>query len=75
MTARSDMFNECLMEVVSPKLGEIGFKFDKSKTYRRLTNSHTIVEIINFQLGQRSMEGKFTEIWAFYRTIKHARKE
>jgi len=60
MTARSDTFDECLLEVVSPKLGEIKFKFDKSRTYRRLINNQTVVEIINFQLGQRSWEGKFT---------------
>lgn len=60
MTARSDTFDQCLVEVVSPKLDEIGFKFDSSRTYRRLVNSETVVEIINFQLGQRRLEGKFT---------------
>ena len=60
MTARSDTFDECLIEIVSPKLINIGFKFDKSRTYRRFTNQQTVAEIINFQLGQRRLEGKFT---------------
>lgn len=39
---------------------EIGYKFDRSRTYRRLVDAQTGVEIINFQLGQRRLEGKFT---------------
>ena len=60
MTARSETFAECLNEIVSPKLNDIGFSFDKSRTYRRLVHDQTGVEIINFQLGQRRLEGKFT---------------
>lgn len=60
MTARSETFAECLQEVVTPKLNDIGFVFDKSRTYRRLVREQTGVEIINFQLGQRRLEGKFT---------------
>ena len=60
MTARSETFAECLQEVVTPKLNVIGFVFDKSRTYRRLVREQTGVEIINFQLGQRRLEGKFT---------------
>jgi hypothetical protein len=60
MTARSETFEECLIEIVSPKLHNLGFIYDKSRTYRRLTNNQTRVEIINFQLGQRRLEGKFT---------------
>ena len=60
MTDRSDTFDECLAELVSPKLNDIGFDFDKSRTYRRIVNDQTVVEIINFQLGQRRLEGKFT---------------
>ena len=60
MTARSDIFAECLNEIVSPRLIDMGFEFDKSRTYRRFVNDQTAVEIINFQLGQRRLEGKFT---------------
>ena len=60
MTARSDTFDACLSEIVSPRLIDIGFEFDKSRTYRRFVNDKTAVEIVNFQLGQRSLEGKFT---------------
>ena len=60
MTARSDTFDQCLIEIVSPKLIDIVFEFDKSRTYRRFTNEQTVVEIINFQPGQRRLEGKFT---------------
>lgn len=60
MTARSDTLDECLAELVSPQLQDIGFHFDNSKTYRRIASDQSIVEIINFQLGQRRLEGKFT---------------
>jgi len=60
MTARSKALDECLAELVSPKLNDIGFDFDKSRTYRRIVNDKSVVEIINFQLGQRRLEGKFT---------------
>jgi len=60
MTARSDTFDECLAEAVTPKLIEMGFMFDKSRTYRKLVNANATVEIIGFQLGQRRLEGKFT---------------
>ena len=60
MTARSDIFAECLKEIVSPELGELGFVYDRSRTYRRVSADQSSVEVINFQLGQRSLEGKFT---------------
>ena len=60
MTAKSDTFDECLAEAVTPNLVDMGFMFDKSRTYRKLVNESTTVEIINFQLGQRRLEGKFT---------------
>jgi len=60
MTARSDTFDECLVKLVNPQLSGVGFKYDRSRTFRRLVNNDTAVEIINFQLGQRRLEGKFT---------------
>ena len=52
--------DECLEEAVTPKLTDMGFIFDKSRTYRRLVNEGITVGIVNFQLGQRRLEGKFT---------------
>jgi hypothetical protein len=60
MTDRSDVFDECLSELVSPRLEGLGFRFDRSRTYRRLVSDRTAVEIVNFQLGQRRLEGRFT---------------
>lgn len=60
MTVRSEVFTEGLRTVVSPGLVPLGFVFDRSRTYRRILQGGQVVEIINFQLGQRSLEGKFT---------------
>lgn len=60
MTARADNFLECLQQVVSPRLQALGFVFDKSRTYRRFSEDGCKVEIVNFQLGQRRLEGRFT---------------
>jgi len=60
MSARSDVFDECLSELVSPRLGKLGFDFDRSRTYRRLLPDQAVVQVVNFQLGQRRLEGKFT---------------
>ena len=60
MSARSDTFDICLAERVTPRLAELGFRFDNSRTCRRLVDAGETVEIVNFQLGQRSLEGKFS---------------
>ena len=60
MSARSDTFDSCLAELVTPRLSERGFGFDHSRTYRKIVDGGEAVEIVNFQLGQRSLEGKFT---------------
>ena len=60
MTARADNFLECLQRVVSPRLRSFGFVFDKSRTCRRFADDGAGVEIVNFQLGQRRLEGRFT---------------
>jgi hypothetical protein len=60
MTARAEVFGQGLRDVVSPELAPLGFVFDRSRTYRRMLDGGRVVEIINFQLGQRSLEGRFT---------------
>lgn len=60
MSARSDTFDRCLRRIVSPRLEALGFTFDKSRSYRRVDTARASVEIVQFQLGQRSMEGRFT---------------
>ncbi|MBK8006482.1 MAG: hypothetical protein IPK12_22030 [Gemmatimonadetes bacterium] len=43
-----------------PMLGDRGFSFDGSRTFRRSLSNGTIAQLVNFQLGQRSQEGRFT---------------
>jgi len=58
MSARSQLFDQILASMYLPALS--GFTFDRSRTFRRVVETGTCVEIINLQLGQRSLEGRFT---------------
>ena len=60
MSSRASSFNKALREIAVPTLSAHGFKFDGSRTFRQLSSDRRTCKIINFQLGQRSMEGKFT---------------
>lgn len=60
MTPRTRTFGGSLREVAAPVLRAEGFAFDRSRTFRRIDAQHGFVDIINFQLGQRSLAGKFT---------------
>jgi hypothetical protein len=60
------LFSEHLRHVVVPALQNVGFVFDGSRTFRRLIAGTPYVQIINFQLGERFMEGKFTVNLAVY---------
>jgi hypothetical protein len=60
MTKRAKTFDKVLKEIAVPELKKNGFHFDGSRTFRKKTNDCPTILIINFQLGQRSMEGKFT---------------
>ena len=60
MSVRASAFDKALRGIAVPALSTHGFKFDGSRTFRRLSQGGRICQIINFQLGQRSMEGKFT---------------
>ncbi|PTS82663.1 hypothetical protein DBR00_16185 [Pseudomonas sp. HMWF032] len=60
MSARASAFDNALREIAVPALASHGFKFDGSRTFRRFSEGRRTCLIINFQLGQRSMAGKFT---------------
>ncbi len=60
MNSRTKIFNGILRSDVKPFLTNKGFEFDNSRTFRRASGKNNQIEIINFQLGVRSMEGKFT---------------
>lgn len=60
MSSASSAFTKSLRATVAPVLREKGFSYDGRRTFRRLRHGEAIAQIINFQLGQRSLEGKFT---------------
>lgn len=60
MSARTSAFDRALRGTALPALAAHGFRFDGGRTFRRLSEDGRICRIVNFQLGQRSMEGKFT---------------
>ena len=60
MSTRSDAFDNALRLVVVPVLARHGFEFDGNRTFRRLSADQCVSELVNFQLGQRSLSGKFT---------------
>lgn len=60
MSARTSAFDQALRAVAVPALAPHGFRFDGGRTFRRVSADGRICLIVNFQLGQRSMAGKFT---------------
>lgn len=60
MSSRASAFDKTLREIAVPALEVHGFKFDGARTFRRISSDGRTSQIINFQLGQRSMAGKFT---------------
>ena len=52
-------FNSSLRKVAVPVLKELGFAFDRSRTFSRLGPDGAVWEV-QFQLGVRSMQGQFT---------------
>ena len=60
MSTRSDVFDDALRLIVVPVLAGHGFTFDGNRTFRRLSADQRVSELVNFQLGQRSLAGKFT---------------
>jgi hypothetical protein len=66
MPSYARSFSEHLRNLVAPALAEAGFAFDGSRTFRRSPKGTSCVQIVNFQLGERFMEGKFTVNLAVY---------
>jgi hypothetical protein len=60
VSTRSDAFDEALRLIAARVLAGHGFKFDGNRTFRRLSADQRVSELVNFQLGQRSLAGKFT---------------
>jgi uncharacterized protein DUF4304 len=53
-------FSKSLRTLVVPALTGAGFAFDGSRTFRRFPAATPCAQIVNFQLGERFLEGKFT---------------
>lgn len=66
MPAFAKAFSGLLSRLVVPALADAGFGFDGSRTFRRLPAGTSRAQIVNFQLGVRFMEGKFTVNLAVY---------
>jgi hypothetical protein len=60
MSGRTSAFDHALREIAVPALSNHGFMFNGGRTFRRVSVDGRTCQIIDFQLGQRSMEGKFT---------------
>lgn len=61
------VFDAALREIAQPALAAHGFRFDGSRTFRRVADDGRSAAIVNFQRGQRSMEGRFTVNLGVYR--------
>ena len=52
-------FDRALREVAKSRLEPLGYKFDGRRTFRRSVAAGRCAQIVNFQLGQRSLQGRF----------------
>jgi hypothetical protein len=59
-TPRTRTFNQTLRAVLRPVLDRHGFVFDRGRAFRNIDPGRGAVQIVHFQLGQRSLAGKFT---------------
>ena len=66
MAGAERSFTRRLREEGAPAFADIGFVFDGSRTFRRFPQGPACVQIINFQLGDRFMSGRFTVNVAVY---------
>jgi Domain of unknown function (DUF4304) len=66
MAAFAASFSQQLRQLVVPAFADAGFVFDGSRTFRRFPQGTPCAQIVNFQLGERFMEGKFTVNLAVY---------
>jgi len=60
MSEASKSFDRALRALMVEPLHNHGFVFDGRRTFRRPGSDGTTMHIVNFQLGQRSHEGRFT---------------
>jgi hypothetical protein len=60
MSTRATAFDHALRDIAVPALSSRGFRFDGGRSFRRRSGDRQRCAIINFQLGQRSMAGRFT---------------
>ncbi|WP_200335183.1 DUF4304 domain-containing protein [Thiocystis violacea] len=60
MSDASKVFDRALRAILREPMAQHGFGFDGSRTFRRHLAGGAITQIVNVQLGQRSMSGKFT---------------
>jgi hypothetical protein len=58
VAAAAKTFDGGLRAVIHPALAARGFVFDGNRTYRREL-AGGVLQLVNFQLGQRSLEGHF----------------
>jgi hypothetical protein len=67
MPLASKTFDHALQAVLREPLRQHGFVFDGSRTFRRTASADgEVVQIIQFQLGQHSHEGRFAVNLAVY---------
>lgn len=57
--SQASEFTKRLRGSVRPLLQNPDFDFDGSRTFRRVTEN-SILQIVNFQIGLRSLQGRFT---------------
>lgn len=62
------IFNRQLKKIVSPRLTIAEFKFDEKRTFRRVLHCGgiSLCQIVEFQVGIKSLTGKFTVNLAVY---------
>ena len=60
MAAQSEAFDKAIGQIIAPALAHLGFRPGRGRTFRRFSADGTAAEIVNFQLGQRSLAGRFS---------------
>lgn len=58
--AFADLLTSGIRNHVKSKLKDCGFSFDGRRTFRRLDKEGALADLLDFQAGVRSLEGKFT---------------
>lgn len=53
-------FDEAMGEVIAPVLAGMGFRRGRGRAFRRLAADGSAAQLVEFQLGQRALAGRFT---------------